>query len=170
MTEPTPEQLERLKEIASKNAFPHEEKRYLAGLLTVWREAQGEKENWIQASKCEYADKLELVTKIHQLEASLNEAITELKHVDTILLRRPSLCLLPRQNQIEKAIEDIGKLEASLRLAVECLATVVHNDKEAQKQLMEMGYPMSLHASTDTMNSTLSTIRANHPQLMEGEK
>jgi hypothetical protein len=71
---------------------------------------------------------------------------------------------------VNAILKDNAQLEASLRLAVECLATVVHNDKEAQKQLMEMGYPMSLHTSTDTMNSTLSALRANHPQLMEGEK
>jgi hypothetical protein len=158
MTTPTPEQLARLKEIASKNAFPHEEKRYLAGLLTVWREAQGEKENWIQASKCEYADKLELVTKIHQLEASLNEAITELKHVDTILLRRPSLCLLPRQNQIEKAIEDIGKLEASLRLAVEKLDS-------GQQIIFEGSHHYAI--PIENVDDTLSTIRAKHPNLEE---
>jgi hypothetical protein len=93
-----------------------------------------------------------------QLEASLNEAITELKHVDTILLRRPSLCLLPRQNQIEKAIEDIGKLEASLRLAVEKLDS-------GQQIIFEGSHHYAI--PIENVDDTLSTIRAKHPNLEE---
>jgi hypothetical protein len=157
----------------------------LNALLTIWREAHGEKDD------CDHWDVYEkegncYCGKCHKGMGNaywaqyleLQQAITW-KNEDPRMLReqiRVADSAFQRVHEESKAHQDnllkghvamdkLNKekhqLEASLRLAVEAadriLPPIENNNLPGDSE-------------TRKLKETLSTIRANHPQLMEGEK
>lgn len=144
MIEPTPPQLERLKEIASKNFFPHEEKRALACLLTVWREAQEEKE---------------LLKKQHDFQVDqMEEVRAAFSHGADDDQWKPGATIA---ESIRGLIKEKQQLEASLKMAVERLKKSCDCERDDYD---------GRRVNWCSNCLTLSTIRTNHPGLFPEEK
>jgi hypothetical protein len=167
MTTPTPEQLARLREIALRTALDNARKTnaasvnqrwmfdeyineqsvaILESLLAVWREAQEEVEFFRKQAQCNEQIIIQHRADKHQLETLLKDYQGALKSTTDLAQDRT---------------KEMLRLEASLRLAVSAM----------EKITCQCDYLKRLQVQSICFRcTTLSTIRANHPQLMEGEK
>jgi hypothetical protein len=147
MNEPTPQQMERLREIAKDfNDTIWFDKNIFKSLLTVWREAHE------VAIKANTSLGHQIVNLTHQV-TYLEDQKERVKEVNKGVWAA-------HEKQFAEQAEKIHQLQSSLRLAVEALDRC---NEDINSNIIR-GYTIQ------STRETLSTIRANHPQLMEEKK